>query len=503
MNISWHWPSRGNIRRKSQPISPENYAKCFKLVRKAIKQVQPSAWVIPSGVNPLKHPKAEYEDALHWFEAILGLIDELDGFDIHSYFPDRDSYRYEEFLQRIPANKQHLPVFLTEVTPPEPWSEPADGWMQNVYAKIDQWNRDPANQKVYAVLPYRWQGTYPDGNPDPWNLVDKSSYRQDFREVLKYDYRWTDEAVQNSQISTENSTIQQSTKPNKKIDSSRNETDTVSSEQDAVTASDSTSNSESSTELNNQSAEPNDRIETTPTLLPQPPKDVASSVPSGSSTTSTQTSGRQNAPEIILPPSLYKEPPAKDTVRISVYSNTVVLEYEDRKYFGPNLIHNKKIELNATGKDFPQRHGELLFNTIIHDQLNQVNQSVSILRGYAAIPKSAKLAFELALEPNNLELHRYRWEYLKDPNEAEFLALRENRPFYRRHDHSDKNSVSAKPIKILVAICNPSDLGDPNNSILKDLAPINVDKEREILEPVLEDLKSKELAEYEFLDGRT
>jgi hypothetical protein len=296
MNIDRHWPT-------GRQIEPKDYAECFNRVYKAIKAVQPDAWVIPSGLNPrYKHPSTvRFTDALEWFQTMLQGIEAFDGFDIHACFPlangrrdakilatqtteadgiedaeanslsrsrlyemlvtefelkqvqrlfgalkveyygvpgrgvagrvielikqlERENriqelvengikvlptmswndifeedaspdwiegaYTFDHFLLLVPPKFRNLPVFLTHATPPEVWPGQSDGWMQYAFTQVNRWNRHPEHQLINALLPFRWEGTEPDGRPDPWNLNEKTSYHDDLRKALGYDFGW-------------------------------------------------------------------------------------------------------------------------------------------------------------------------------------------------------------------------------------------------------------------------------------------------------------------------
>jgi MoxR-like ATPase/predicted RNA-binding protein with PUA-like domain/O-acetyl-ADP-ribose deacetylase (regulator of RNase III) len=291
MNVEWHWPWRGDSR--AEAITPDQYANCFHQVYAAIKDVQPDAWVIPSGVNPLRKPGVNHEDGLRWFEAMVRQLREMDGYDIHAYFPwgngprrestehynyatirtllqqaftpeeltrfvqshgalqpiiydfgpkfsfndmidatikycqdnhlvtellsavkeynphqyekyekqlvlpassqestprqSTEYYLFSQFLELIPPDRRELPVFITESTPPAPWPEESDGWMQRTYAQVNRWNHNPGHQAIYALLPYRWGEGSSTGD---WSLAGKPSYHNDLRQALQYDYRW-------------------------------------------------------------------------------------------------------------------------------------------------------------------------------------------------------------------------------------------------------------------------------------------------------------------------
>lgn len=615
MNISWHWPSRGG---NSQPISPGDYARCFKLVRDAIQQVQPNAWVIPSGLNPLKHPDTKHENALQWFGEMLNLVDELDGFDLHSYFPDRNSYSYKEFIDKIPENKRNLPIFLTEATPPDIWLETANGWMQETYKNIDEWNSSPSNQQIYAVLPYRWQGISPDGKPDPWNLIDLSSHRKDFSEVIKQDYRWksisqpssisedsatklatllqmlkdkdsnvrkkaaeelgpfrNEEAVDAllqalkdkdssvrwnataglgrirnekaidplitalsdedsnvrgnaawalGEIANENSinSLNQSALHDENVNVRRSAEDALKKIKAAIPKQNGIGTESSSNQLNISRQE----VVRVQTLLTQAGHSVAIDGDYGEK---TQAAVKQVQEELgvhtdqVLTPSFIQllklqPPPPDDTIKIEIVADTVSLDFNGNEYSNPNLLAQCAEALSvAEQKADWAKYGELLFEAIINDMRNEQGAGSSVRTGYRNAREqisSQRLRMELDLDPNRMRLHEYKWEYLKDPRDEVPVAVYEQSPLYRcpRNDNK-QDPVEAKPLKILVVICNPSTLKDPaqskafspavsstSDNPVEQLVKIDVAQEKAVVKTGLQRLQEEGLVEYVFLD---
>ncbi len=497
MNISWPWTITYG---KLPPISPADYARCFKFVRDAIKQVQPNAWVIPSGLYPLKLPneKYEYEDAIEWFGEMLGLVDELDGFDIHCYFPDQDSYSYKEFLENIPENKRHLPVFLTEATPPDIWTETANTWMQDTYRNINNWNSIPNNQQIYAVLPYRWQGSISDGKPDPWNLVNRSSYRQDFSEALKNDYRWSPSMLDTSRLPDLNLPKEE-----------------VRQIQTLLTQAGHPVKVDGDYGMQTQIAvkEFQERLGVEPTGVATP----SSIVKQFQEKLGVEPTGLVT-PSIIQLLQL-EPPPVRDAIRIKVSADTVSLDYENETYSNPNCLSEYAEEISVAGLEANwMKYGELLFEAIINNTRNKLDSRKSVLTGYEKARErigKKRIIIELDLDPNRMSLHQYKWEYLKAPRDVDVpLAVYEHSPFYRYsgNDNSIK-SVEANPLKILVVICNPSTLRDPlpqsqiispafsysSNNPVEQLVKIDVAQEKAILETGLKRLQEENLIEYTFL----
>jgi MoxR-like ATPase len=128
------------------------------------------------------------------------------------------------------------------------------------------------------------------------------------------------------------------------------------------------------------------------------------------------------------------------------------------------------------------------------------------LPGYLAARNapSERLQIELVLDPNDVDLHMLRWEYLKHPEEQAPLAIHERLPFYRRlTNYRGRDLAAPQTPSILVAICNPTTLGQPGNRFLQKLARLDVAQERAIVEPVLRRLEDTGLASYRILDSGT
>ena len=198
---------------------------------------------------------------------------------------------------------------------------------------------------------------------------------------------------------------------------------------------------------------------------------------------------------------IYEPPETKDKITVKVYSETIELHY-DKSYSGPNQMDSLEI-LSAYNNADWKKYGELLFQSIIHTTPSTGAFGYATEDGYrkAKPNRRTRLRFELSLDPNKIGLHEYKWEYLKDPRDNVPLAVYESSPFYRRQGNVKGNPVSAKPLKILVAICNPTTLGEKNEANTGGLHKVDSAMERGIIETGLEQLRDKELIDYEFLDG--
>ena len=76
---------------------------------------------------------------------------------------------YLDFMNAVPQAMRRLPVFITETDQTEPWSNRATGWVQQAYAEINGWNEQPGNQKICALVLYRWPRT------DMWYIEGKQA----------------------------------------------------------------------------------------------------------------------------------------------------------------------------------------------------------------------------------------------------------------------------------------------------------------------------------------
>lgn len=165
-----HWvignePNLARERPQGVPIRPAQYAACFTKCRLAIKAVQPDAVVIPAPVGPWNvetvYPENPTGDWVTYFQQVLSV--ECDGIAIHTYGDHSRSYMnapwshrrygfwsYRDFMEAIPPDKRHLPVFITECNPNRPWT--AGDWMQRAADEIHEWNR--TGQPIHCLCAY-------------------------------------------------------------------------------------------------------------------------------------------------------------------------------------------------------------------------------------------------------------------------------------------------------------------------------------------------------------
>lgn len=198
--------------RGPRPILPEDYVRCFRLCREAIRGLPGHGddLVVVAAVAPwnaqLTYPANPTGDWILYFRHILEGLgpDGLDGIALHTYthgpdpalITDRSTMNppfqhrffnfqaYRNFMEAIPAAMRSLPVFITESNQDAPWLDANNGWVQAAYAEIDRWNRQPGAQQIRCLLLYRWQPY------DQWRIEGKNGVIADFRAALANDYRW-------------------------------------------------------------------------------------------------------------------------------------------------------------------------------------------------------------------------------------------------------------------------------------------------------------------------
>jgi septal ring factor EnvC (AmiA/AmiB activator) len=206
-----------------EAITPELYARCYRLCRDAIRQVQPQAQVIVGGVAPW-NPSTTYPgnpngDWVVYFADILKLLGptNCDGFSLHAYTHGDDpnlvasevtmnspfqnrryNFRvYQDFLNAVPASMRSLPCYITETDQGDiPWTNRNTTWVQRAYGEIDWWNRQPGNQVIRALILYRW----PQVAGDQWGIDGKQGIIEDLREAIKWRYTWPDKLDKRPEI---------------------------------------------------------------------------------------------------------------------------------------------------------------------------------------------------------------------------------------------------------------------------------------------------------------
>ncbi len=193
-----------------EPITPQRYARCYRMVRDAIRSVPGHAddQVVVAATAPwnaqLTYPGNKSGDWVQYFQDVLALVgpEHCDAISIHAYthgsstalitsetrmssFPNRRfEFRvYRDFMGAIPSAMRQLPVYITETDQDAEWLNANTGWVRAAYAEIDDWNKHHA-QKIRSLLLYRWPKI------DKWYIEGKQGIVEDFRQALDFRYKW-------------------------------------------------------------------------------------------------------------------------------------------------------------------------------------------------------------------------------------------------------------------------------------------------------------------------
>jgi len=193
------------------PITPQQYAECFRLCRHQIKQRSVTYQVIPAAIAPYNE---ESGWCIDYWRQMLGIIATSDGspgadaLALHTYsrggdpnsiysdakmeaYPDcYNGFRaYRDFLGAVPAVMRGLPVYVTETDQIDPWVDANSGWVKNAYDEINDWNGTVGNQTIHCLALYRWE------NYDRWVISGKNGVIDDFKEALWVGYTVPDSGI--------------------------------------------------------------------------------------------------------------------------------------------------------------------------------------------------------------------------------------------------------------------------------------------------------------------
>lgn len=179
----------------TQPITPAQYAECLKQAGAAIRSVpdHEDDLILCAAMAPwnadFRDPDNPSGDWIDYFETVCAALgaDDLQGFALHTAtsgsdlgeitteehlaFPfagRRRGFRaYLDFIHAIPPRFHHLPVFITEVSRLEPWSDDDNGWTGTAMADIQSHNRTRIQNPIRCAALYTWN------SKSPWTLRGK------------------------------------------------------------------------------------------------------------------------------------------------------------------------------------------------------------------------------------------------------------------------------------------------------------------------------------------
>lgn len=194
-NLSREWPD-------GQPIFPWHYATLYKMVRTAIHRLpgHETDQVLVAAPGPwnaeLKYPGNPGGDWIRYFVDVLHETKaETDGIALHSYTHGYDTRlvvseqrmdppfghrRYEfrayrDYLENLPGQLAHLPIYITEANGNGPWE--AVGLIPAMLEEINGWNQTSPT-KILSVIFYRYPAY------DNFAIVDKQPVIDEFRRAV-------------------------------------------------------------------------------------------------------------------------------------------------------------------------------------------------------------------------------------------------------------------------------------------------------------------------------
>ncbi|MCO6451725.1 MAG: N-acetylmuramoyl-L-alanine amidase [Caldilineales bacterium] len=199
-----------------EAITPQRYAKVYRMVRDAIRAQAGHAndQVLTGAVAPWNNLTTyagnDNGDWVVYFQDMLKAIGagNCDGVTIHTYshgtdprlidatdkmaapFQNRHYHfrAYQDFMRAIPSNMRNLPVYCTETDQDEAWQNENKGWVQRAYGEIDYWNKNNP-QQIRALILYRWP------RYDKWYIEGKQGVIEDFRAALQWKLKWRADVV--------------------------------------------------------------------------------------------------------------------------------------------------------------------------------------------------------------------------------------------------------------------------------------------------------------------
>lgn len=227
-NLPREWPGNaGGDPNTGEAITPRRYIDCYNLVWSEVGRrglgseiLVPSptgTWAPPYDGTLASLPNRGVPGFIDYWVQVLNALgpSKIGGLAIHAYthgsdpqliyseqrmgWPYQDiafHFRvYRNFMWRIPSNMRHLPVWITESNEfrdQDGYNWDPDGrtiqWIRNAYSEIDNWNSNPANQDIRALVLFRWPDVW-EGNRN-YCVSCVGTAVEGFRQALQNDYRW-------------------------------------------------------------------------------------------------------------------------------------------------------------------------------------------------------------------------------------------------------------------------------------------------------------------------
>lgn len=181
-------PNLAMERPHGQVITPEMYIDAYSRCRVAIRSQSGHECdaVIPAPVGPWNMDTGDW---LVYQATVWGNV-ECEALAVHTYgehrrqwmdsMPTRryDFWSYRDLLGLVPADKQRLPVYITEMNRNEPWHNDASDvtWIAAAYGDIHAWNHS-GGQAVHCGILYRWL------RHDQWHIDGKGTTQRGLAEA--------------------------------------------------------------------------------------------------------------------------------------------------------------------------------------------------------------------------------------------------------------------------------------------------------------------------------
>jgi hypothetical protein len=206
--------NHGQERPEGQMITPDRYADCYKKCWDQVHNLpgrehdQVAIGSVAPWNNTTAYPGNENGDWVQYFVDILNAVRNkgcpVDAITLHTYTHGHDpnlvfdeqkmnppfqNYHYHfrcyrDFMEAIPSDLRHVPVYITESDEDEPWENANRGWVQNAYKEINDWNTTPGHQQIRSLVLYRWPKF------DKWHIEGKGGVYDDFRAAMDKEYIW-------------------------------------------------------------------------------------------------------------------------------------------------------------------------------------------------------------------------------------------------------------------------------------------------------------------------
>jgi len=248
-NLPREWPGNTNgDPNTGEAITPQRYISCYNQVRDELGRrglggellvpAPTGTWAPPYDGTLAHLPNRGVPGFIDYWVQVLNALgpEKIGGLAIHAYthgsdpnlvysdqkmgWPYQDiNYHfrvYQNYLQRVPGNMRHLPMWITESNEFRAQSgynwDPDSRtiqWIRNAFSEINTWNSNGSNQKIRTLALFRW--------PDVWEgdrnycVSCVGSAVEGFEQVMNNDYRWTGgdppPAGNDSEISKSTSTV--------------------------------------------------------------------------------------------------------------------------------------------------------------------------------------------------------------------------------------------------------------------------------------------------------